>query len=78
MWTKEPPSEPGWYWFCNADLRIGITPISEPNVMKVWRARGVFRCQSWGYGVTHDLAEACEEEYSEGIVWWSIPIEPPA
>ena len=61
-WTREPPTEPGWYWYRTAeDIR--------PRAVEVFGIHGVLRIR-WKHGNVDSLAEAPMS--SE----WQGPIKP--
>ena len=66
-WTKDPPTEPGWYF-----ARWGGAPAGVVRV-----ARGYDESDPtlhmWTMG--EELCEPLSEV--DGVEWWPVPIQPP-
>lgn len=61
-WTKEPPTEPGWYWFRHMKG-------SMHEVVMVSQFHSGLRV----FGPAHDWI-SIDMLHGE---WWPVPIEPP-
>jgi len=64
-WTKETPTEPGWYWL----REYGIGPIKMGDVHEFL---DVLLCEETGSDLTYRLSD-----YPNSTIWYG-PIEPPA
>lgn len=62
-WTKEIPTEPGWYWY-----RCGPKPVYPPTMLEVCKLKG------WNNLVTADEWEDIKDYDGE----WAGPIPLPA
>ena len=65
QWTKEAPTEPGWYWWRDEDQTPNVVDVIEDRFdydLKVEQEPGMWRCIS------------CLDHGE----WWPDPIEPPS
>lgn len=69
-WTKELPTEPGWYWW---RLDIGLGTISHPRIVRVSSATGPDAIMR----VTYIGSTLIERLGSANGYFWDEPIKPP-
>lgn len=63
-WTREPPSEPGWFWVMPAR--------DDEQGPYAWR-----HSISEGETMVHGTASIWSVKDMEGALWWPLPIAPP-
>jgi hypothetical protein len=66
MWTKTPPTEPGWYW---AVLVHNSERMSGPEAVKYTAERHL--------GFTF-LTGSSVPRYTTEFLWWPTPITTPS
>lgn len=65
-WTREWPTEPGWYWYrlCRINPPKGY---HEPMIVELVKERNGL----WGERVGHSSRNPSEN------LWWPVPLQPP-